>query len=515
MKVALVSTCPHPISLGLRYIGAYLKRHGHNVRMIFMSSKRDTGKVDFSPGLLECFAETLRAADLVGMSLMTNSFMRACALTEAARRAGIKAPIVWGGTHPTVAPDESIQVADMVCVGEGERPLLAMVETLEADKDPATVDSFLVRRGESIARNPVMHLDDNLDELPFPDYDNETHLIADRDELVPVRPELLRGALDRYRVSTTRGCPYSCKFCNNAAWTRVYKGRGRWVRRRSNENVIAELEHIRRRHPSVQAVNIVDDLFFIRNEAQIDEFVEMYGRRVNLPLELDAFPNTITRQKVRSMARLPISLISMGIQSGSPDTLRDIYDRPTSIGRIVAGIDALSEAGIKAEYHYLVSNPFEPEENVIETLRFAATHHRGPAILRIFPLQFYPGTPLYERARAEGITHDYHQAAYHDMRTGKKYLKRASYLEIWLRVVLALRETGVRPAVVHRVIDLVIHPTVRRMLDRRWFAPLSYRLWRVGRTVWRNLLYQPFVRPLRYLRRRRKRHAPAADGGAG
>ena len=94
MRVALVATYTHPISLGLRYVSSYLKQHGHDVRMIFMSSKKDTPKADFSPALLAAFVEQARKADLIGMSLMTNNFVRACVLTEAIRNAGIKTPIV-------------------------------------------------------------------------------------------------------------------------------------------------------------------------------------------------------------------------------------------------------------------------------------------------------------------------------------------------------------------------------------------------------------------------------------
>ncbi|MCP4250419.1 MAG: B12-binding domain-containing radical SAM protein [bacterium] len=512
MQIALVATYTHPIALGLRYVSAFLKHHGHDARMIFMSSKRDTPGADFSPALLADFVDHVREADLIGMSLMTNTFVRACVLTEALRKARVKAPIVWGGTHPTVAADESLEQADMVCVGEGEHPMLELARTLEAGKDPTGVGSIVVRRGDRIVRNPVIPLEGQLDDLPFPDYDLDSHWIPDGDRLVQVRPERLRGALNRYRLETTRGCPYPCTFCNNAALLNIYRGKGAWVRKRSTENVLAEIDQVRRRFPSVEAVNIVDDLFFIRSEAEIDEFAQRYAREVNLPLELDAFPNTITEQKVRSLCRVPLSLISMGIQSGSPDTLKNIYGRPTPVETIAEGIGILSRARVRAEYHYLVGNPFEPEANFIQTLRFAATHHRGPAIVRVFPLQFYPGTPLYDRARADGLIGERHESAYRYMYTGKKYLKEAAYLEIWLRVVLALRGKGIPSAVVHGMVSLVLHPFVRRLLDRKWFAPACYRLWRLGRTISKNLIYQPFVRPFRYLRRRRPRYEELHPG---
>lgn len=502
MRIALVATYTHPIALGLRYVSSFLKAHGQQVEMYFMRSKRDTAEADFTPALLDELVERLRGADLIGMSLMTNTFHRTCVLQQTLRAAGIKAPIIWGGTHPTVAPDESLEVAEIICIGEGEHAMLELAETLEAGRDPTAIGSLVFRRNGQTIRNPVAQLDKNLDEYPFPDYDLETHWVAAKDHFEPAAPHNLRGALHRFRIETTRGCPYPCTFCNNAALLKVYKGKGAWVRQRSNENVIQEIEQIRARFPTIEAVNIVDDLFFIRSEDVIEQFTELYKSRVNLPLELDAFPNTITRQKVRTLARLPISLISMGIQSGSPDTLKNIYKRPTPTEKIVEGINAFAENKLRAEYHYLVNNPFEPDRNRIETLRFAATHHRGPAILRIFPLQFYPGTPLYDRAREEGLIGKRHDSAYQYTYTGKTHLLQSGYLDIWLRVVLNLRNVGVPSVVVHWLIDAVTHRIVRRAIDRKWFIPLAYGFYRVGRFIVRKLIYQPFIRPFKYLRRK-------------
>lgn len=97
MKIILVSTYAHPVALGLRYISSCLKAAGHDIEMIFMSSKRDTAEADYSDTALEALVERSRSADLIGMSLMTNTFRRACVLTETLRQSGNQAPIIWGG----------------------------------------------------------------------------------------------------------------------------------------------------------------------------------------------------------------------------------------------------------------------------------------------------------------------------------------------------------------------------------------------------------------------------------
>ena len=89
MRIALISSYTHPIALGLRYLSASLKAHGHQVEMFFMRSKRDTAEANFSPALLSELIQRVRKADLIGLSLMTNSFHRACVITDAIRESGV------------------------------------------------------------------------------------------------------------------------------------------------------------------------------------------------------------------------------------------------------------------------------------------------------------------------------------------------------------------------------------------------------------------------------------------
>jgi anaerobic magnesium-protoporphyrin IX monomethyl ester cyclase len=112
MKISLVSTYTRPVALGLRYVSFRSKAAGHDVEVFFMSSKRDTSRPDHGTDLLEDFTRRLRGCDPIGMSLMTNSFRRALTLTEQARMAGIEAPVLWGGVHPTLSPDECLVHAD-------------------------------------------------------------------------------------------------------------------------------------------------------------------------------------------------------------------------------------------------------------------------------------------------------------------------------------------------------------------------------------------------------------------
>ena len=513
MHVVLISTYVQPVALGMRYVSAYLKQAGQRVTCLFVCSERQ-GSEPLADSLLADIVAHCKDVDVVGLSLMTNSFFRSCQITEALRKGGVRAPILWGGTHPTVAPEESAQVADFVCIGEGEKAMLEFVENVRSGRDPSDTRGFAFMKDGRLVRNPIYPLTDDLDTYPFPDYDMSDHLVAHKGRLVPVEPKLLGGTLRRYRLSSTRGCPYSCSFCNNGTQLRIYREAGygpMWVRKRSADSIIAEIEHARANYPSIREVNLIDDLFLIRNEQEVQVFVDAYKQRVNLPIQLDAFPTTVTEDKIRRLADLPLRLISMGIQSGCQDTLVNIYNRPTRIERVAEAIRTISAAGLYAEYHYLVNNPFESEDSLVETLRFVADHHHGPAKVRYFPLQFYPGSVMYQRARDEGVIGERHEAAYSGVYHGKAFIKKARYLEIWLRVAVGLRNAGVSSATVHRVIGLATHPTIRRCLDHRWFAPMGFAFYRVGRVLHKNLrsVTKPFRRSAAKAARKTGKPKPA------
>ena len=90
-------------------------------------------------------------ASLVGYSLMTNYFPKISALTRAVgENTGL--PSVWGGVHPTIAPDECAGVADYVCVGEGEGAILELANTLDAggDTSPGTPNIVSARNGKPV-----------------------------------------------------------------------------------------------------------------------------------------------------------------------------------------------------------------------------------------------------------------------------------------------------------------------------------------------------------------------------
>ena len=134
MKVVLISLDREIMCIGVRLLSACLRQAGHETRVIFLplrDSRRQAAvsRLHYPQVVLDDVTELCQDAGLVGLSLMTNQFLQAVAVTEHLKRE-LTVPVIWGGVHPTVSPEECLVYADMVCVGEGEETLIELVDRL-------------------------------------------------------------------------------------------------------------------------------------------------------------------------------------------------------------------------------------------------------------------------------------------------------------------------------------------------------------------------------------------------
>mgnify|MGYP000169368933 CR=1 FL=1 len=514
MRVCLIATYEAPDATGLRIMSALLKARGHPVRLIFLTTRRTArAATAYPPALVEQVLARLRDCDLIGIALMTGCYHLARSLTDAIHGAGITAPVIWGGVHPTVAPETCIDHADIVCVGEGERPMLELVETLERDADYTRIPNLWVRRNGTVIRNDVGPLLENLDALPYPDFHLEQdQYVVHNHALVPATPANMGHTLIRYRILTTRGCPFLCAFCCNSRWRNLYHGKGSWVRMRSIDHVIAELQTIKARFPSVVSVAIADDTFFLRDEEELDTFARLYRKHIAMPFDAYAHPATLTRRKLEIVAGCGCTRVKIGVQAGSDETNFNIFNRRIPLTRVAQAIELLNRfPTIGKEYSYITCNPYESDEQRKQTLHFIAAHHGGRDRITVFPLAFFPGTELYRRAKADGTLKaeqdDLYQRSYTSI--AKRRFDWLGYHVLLLKAVVGLRRYHVPARAAHRFIDFMLTPSVRWCLDRRPVMLAMVGIYMVGRKIRKSLL-QVLVRPFR--RRRRPSCCEEANG---
>jgi len=418
MRVVLISPYSGIEATGLRIMSACLKEAGFTTRMIFlpdfleaMAAKHYDAR-QAAPELIKQLASLCQDVDLIGITVMTPSYELAAWLSDELHVV-CQAPILWGGIHPTVCPEECLEHADLICVGEGERMMVELCQRIADGVAYTDVGNLGYRNAQGgVVLNSLYPLEQELDRLPFPDYDYDDHYVLHDDRLVPFTEALMHYYLTDlgswasgpvYGVMTTRGCPYTCSYCVNNAYAAIYPG---WshIRRRSPANVIAEIQAVRMRLPKISAVILRDDTFLANNRDYIAEFSRLYKQEVDLPFRAYTTAQTADPAKLEMLTAAGLCYVIMGIQSGAQRT-KKAYQRRTSNQQILDAtyvIHALRAQIPRPAYDVITDNPYENDEDRFETLQLVNALP-APYRLSLYSLTFYPGTDLARTAKAQGM----------------------------------------------------------------------------------------------------------------
>jgi radical SAM superfamily enzyme YgiQ (UPF0313 family) len=289
-------------------------------------------------------------------------------------------PVIAGGPHPTVAPEEtmSIPFVDMICVGEGEDTICELLAMMGSKQDLDVVQGLWFKRDGIVVKNEVRSLKEDLDEYPFPDrelFDFQRYLNA-RD-----------GVVD---VITGRGCPYSCTYCINPYLQKLYKGKGSFIRKRRVEHVVSEIAQLLKQYP-IKGVAFQDDIFVL-SKGWLAEFADLYGKEIGLPFTCNARPETVDKERMGLLKKANCVSISIGIESGNEKIRREVLRRPLTDQAIIRAFDLAAEAGIATYSYNIIGVPYETREDIKKTIEL--NRKARPSSLQVTVFQPYPGTEL-------------------------------------------------------------------------------------------------------------------------
>lgn len=429
MKITLISPYPDLKVFGLRILSACLKKEGHNVQLIFLPKMFNE---KYKEENLRELVKLSEGSALIGVSLMTNFFSNAVQITSTLKN-NLNIPIIWGGIHPTVRPEECLNYADMVCLGEGEASLVELARKIEDKEKYDDVLGIWVKGKGGIIKNALMPLIHNLDTIPFQDIDYNTHYILNKHGFDRMDTDKLNGDwCGVYTTMAARGCPFGCTYCCNNSLNKMYPGRT-GIRRRSIDSFIGELVVAKEKFPFLNCMKIEDDDFLLYPLNEMEEFCVRYKREIGLQLKIIGVnPSTLTREKFSLLVDAGLSIVKMGIQTGSERT-KKLYGRHHSNIQVEKAARLINEFKDKLRmlphYDIILDNPWETDEDLISTLMFLA-RIPVPHQIQYFSLTFYPGTELYERAKRERLIRDEMRDIYEKdyFNFKKTYLKRLFFL---------------------------------------------------------------------------------------
>jgi anaerobic magnesium-protoporphyrin IX monomethyl ester cyclase len=448
MKIGLIDTGIQINSNGLRTISSVLKKNGHKTKLIFLTPGElfkefrydSIGGISYSHKQLEDLSNIIKKCDLVGISVMTNYFEKSAQVTHNIKCLDI--PVAWGGIHPMIKPEESLKYADMVCLGEGEEAILELVNKMEDNKNYFNIKNFWFKNNNKIIKNSIRPLIDDINTLPFPDYDLKNSYVIRRNRIIKMNKKILeiflRSHFDMpggtYLLHSSRGCPHSCSYCCNNALKKFYDGQ-RYLRFRSIDKIMEEIEIIKNNFRFINSIWFTDDSFFARSLDEIKEFNKKYKEKFDMPFTCYTSILTLTEEKLALLIDAGLSVVEMGIQTGSNRTNREVYNRAyITKENILAASKILNKFSSKKfgfNYHFIIDNPYERNEDFMETVE-VLKKLKVPFTGVVFSLVLYPGTQMYEMAKKDGIIKDdvidIYRKNYHNNYGGENF-NQHTYLE--------------------------------------------------------------------------------------
>lgn len=369
--------------LGTLTLAAVVRAAGHRVHVV--DGKRTGTPVDAVAARVAALAP-----DHVGISATTISIHNAARIAARVKHLVPHAVVTIGGPHVSALPARTLETFagfDYGVVGEGERSYPALIARLGEGDDVQDVPGLVWREDGRVRANArAPYLDgDELDRLPEPAWD-----------LVPDFPLKFQPNVFNYRATpvasiiTSRGCPFSCTFCDRSTSGR----RGRFLGVDAVVALCRRLERLGVRH-----VLFYDDLFTV-NRRRVAELCERFlAEGFRFTWSCNSHPNLLDEAHLRLMRRAGCWQIAYGIESGSQRIL-DVVKHEVRIPRMLETLRQTRAAGIRTKGLLMMAHPTEGPDSLAETIQFLRTAPLDLAQVTKFTP--YPGTPSYPTIRQHG-----------------------------------------------------------------------------------------------------------------
>jgi radical SAM superfamily enzyme YgiQ (UPF0313 family) len=403
--------------IGLAYLAASLKGHGHEVEILDCQTERRksipipselsylrdlypfndqspfklyTGYYHFGMGWQEIKKKIQDSkADVFGISSsFTPYHEEALEIARIIKEMDSKKMIVMGGAHVSCDPAGTLQspFVDYAVLGEGEVRLPSLLEKIEKKGKGGikNIDGIGYREDGEIKINPLQTF------------------IMDLDSLPPPARELLD--LDRYRIRkkrstiilTSRGCPHGCAYCS------AHLVMGASFRTRTPEAILKEMVECRERY-GIEVFDIEDDNFTLdqdRAKRLMGLVIENFGEE---KLELSAMNGisftALDGELLKLMKRSGFKTINLSLVSTNPLT-KEKMGRPKGAAEFDNLLEKTEQVHLNVIAYAILGMPGQTVEEMVDTLIYLM----GKKVL-IGPSVYYPTpkTPLFERCQEDGI----------------------------------------------------------------------------------------------------------------
>ena len=330
---------PH---LGIAMLMAYLDREGF-----------ETSVIDMQLGYkIEDVVKKAKdfQADLIGITMFSFDFVNTYNIINKIKDK-TDLPIVLGGAHISTVKGEALEKtkADFGITRDGEIPLLQLCSGWPLDKIKSLV--WKNKDGE-IIENQIRKLNWKLDELPFPAYD--------KFEL----PKYIHYIDKRLPIETSRGCPYSCTFCD------VKVSMGQAFRPRAPDHILAEIKHWYDK--GYRFFEFVDDVFTmdIKRAKKVCQMILDSGMKFDWNCANGIRADRVDEELLTLMKKARCVFVSYGLETGNPEILK-VIKKATTLEKVLEISALTKKVGLKHAVNFIIGHPEETYERAMDSVKFA------------------------------------------------------------------------------------------------------------------------------------------------
>ena len=379
--------------LGSEYIRAYLASRG------ILSARLISGPHISLDRLARQAVDT--GAPVFGFTVYDNNYYLNRLLAENIKKIATDATILFGGPSATFSDRlilKNCHAIDICVRGEGEITVKDILCDMADGKDLTCTGGISYREGKRVIRTPLRKLTGNESSDPL-DFFPSPYLAG----MIPpkVRPNL--------GVLTSRGCPYSCSYCNFAAMS------GHCIRTHSVQRVLDELESIAEEMTDRNRIDLIDDTLTCdpKRAKEIFRGITMRGlNRVRYWCETRA--DRVDEELIYLMKEAGVDQINFGLESADPMVLNRCRKLRSSDGesdgfacekeflkKIEEAVSTSQRIGLTPTLSIILGLPGETRSSAVGTLDMV----RRLGVKTYFHnhLSLHAGTDLFLNARSHGM----------------------------------------------------------------------------------------------------------------
>ncbi len=369
------------VHLGLAYLAAYVREQHHDLSFEVLDTRVATSK--------ETKKFFKSSFDLVGITVFSPVYYEVIDIFNRVKKSNGNVPVCLGGPYVTTIKEDIFKKtpAEFAVYGEGEQTFSDLISHLKGSKELKDITGLIYKDKQgNILINPPRPYIKDLNNLPLPAYD-----------IFPMERYPL------HRMVTSRGCPYSCSWCNSSSiWSKSYRSR-------DPENIVNEIEFLLKNYG--KKIFVFGDNSFNIDLKRVEKFCDLLiSKNLKILWSISLRADIMTQELAYKMKEAGCYNVAIGVESANNEILACI-NKSTTIEKITDGTKMMKNAGIEVMSQYVIGSPYETLETVKQSIEYAKNSCSD--FTNFYTVLPFKGTPQWDYVLEHGTfytkeIHDFH-----------------------------------------------------------------------------------------------------------